>query len=98
MTADDVPELARAAGYLLGIGVFLALRHHGFLAAGSIAFGAALAVLLLAYAVLVQGPPAVFALAMLYLGILGVAQMLPLLLILALLHGALAWWMRRRAG
>jgi hypothetical protein len=97
MTQDDMPELARAAGYLIGIAAFLALRRRGFLAAASIAFGVALAVLLLAYAVLALGPPAVFALAMLYLGILAVAQMLPLLLILGLLHGALVWWARRTA-
>jgi hypothetical protein len=95
---DDVPEIARMAAYALGIGCFLTMRGRGFWPAAAAAFVAATGLLLLACAVLAWGPPAIFALAMLYLGILAVLQMLPLLAILAALHGALLWWTRRRTA
>ncbi|PWS38103.1 hypothetical protein DFH01_02025 [Falsiroseomonas bella] len=95
---DDVPEIARMAAYALGIGCFLTMRRRGFWPAAAAALVAAAGLMLLAYAVLAWGPPAIFALAMLYLGLFAILQILPLLAILAVLHGALLWWARRRAA
>jgi hypothetical protein len=95
---EEFPDIALAASYAACIGAFLALRgRHGFWAAYALGFAAAFALLLLAYAVLVWGPPAIVLFAMLYMAIFAVLRLTPLLILMPLLHGALLWRARRAA-
>jgi hypothetical protein len=92
----EAQDYAMLAAHLAGAGVFLALRRaRGFWAAYALGFAAALVLLLGFYIVLMWGPPAIVAFVLLYMGLIATMQLLPLLLLLPLLHGALLWRARR---
>lgn len=86
------------AGYAIGVLVFLWMRPRGFWDAYVAAFGAALAVNGAAFALQLAVPPLVFLWLMLYLLLFAAFRLSGLLVILPLLHGALAWLAGRRAA
>jgi len=94
----EAQDYAMLAANFAGAAAFLTLRRaQGFWAAYALAYAAALAILLGFYVVLMWGPPAVVAFVLLYMGLIATMQLLPLLILLPLLHGALLWRARRAA-